>query len=138
MATRGRKAEHAEALELIGYGLAKFAGPKKGKNEIANSMAKNRNAFFQILVDAGIATSLSAVSNRQDKYDPFFGTKKGYASEKKVSIYGPRKERFDNVIGHLSMAQYIEFINSLIAIETGNEVDEKTLQLVNSAKAVVY
>lgn len=129
-----KKAEHAEALELIGYGLAKFAGCQKGKNEIANLLAKNRNAFFQRLVDVGMVKSTYAISNRQDYYDPFFGIKKGYTTEYKVSIYKPRKERLDSVIGHLDINQYAEFIEAIIASETGLTVDEKTLQLINTAK----
>ena len=104
----GKKAEHAEALELIGYGLAKFAGPQKGKNEIANRLAKNRNAFFQRLVDIGMVKSTNAVSNRQDNYDPFFGIKKGYTKKSKVDIYKPRKERLDLVIGNLDLNQYAD------------------------------
>lgn len=129
-----KKAEHAEALELIGYGLAKFAGPQKGRNEIANRLAKNRNAFFQRLVDVGMATSKNAVSNRQDNYDSFFGTKNGYKGKNRLAVYGPRKKRLDSVIGHLDLNQYVDFIEAIIASETGVAVDEKMLQLINAAK----
>ena len=126
------KAEHAEALELIGYGLAKFAGPQKGRNEIANRLAKNRSTFFQKLVDIGMAKSKNAISNRQDYYDPFFGTKEGYKS--KVNVYKLRKESLDSVIGHLDFNQYTDFIEAIITNETGGTVDKKTLQLIDAAK----
>ncbi len=133
----GGRVEHADALELIGYGLAKFAGPNKGTNEIANHMAGSRSAFFKRLVDAGIAKSKNVVSNRQDNYDHFFGTKKGYITEEKLRVYAPRKDRLDSVVGNLTMSEYSDFIESIIATEIGSSVDDKTLDLINKAKAAL-
>ncbi len=120
---RGRiKSEHAGALELISYGLAKFAGPTKGTNVIANYMAKNRSAFFKLLVDKGLVSSSNAASNRQDNYDPFFGTKIGYVADAKMKIYAPRKERLDSVLGHLSILLIILFIRKFIHSSTLDKI----------------
>lgn len=136
---RGRmKSEHAEALELISYGLAKFAGSQKGTNVIANHMAKNRSAFFKLLVDKGLVNTSNAASNRQDNYDPFFGTKVGYVTDAKKKIYEPRKERLDSVLGNLSMEEYAELIFAIIDDECGKEITEKHKKLIKEAKAVIY
>lgn len=132
MSDSKRRIEHAEALELIGYGLAKHAGSVKGKNVIANYISGSRSAFFQMLVDSGIATSKSAVSNRQDNYDPYFGTKRGYF--KKAKVFAPRKARLDAVVGNLSMEEFAAFIMAIISDETGKTVSEEMQQLIRRAK----
>ncbi len=125
------RVEHAEALDLIAYGLAKFAG-SKGKNEIATYISGSRSAFFRRLVEVGIAKSTNAVSNRQDHYDPFFGIKKGYHQKSKE--YAPRKERLDSIVGNLSLEEYAAFIEVIIDNETGKPVSSDMLQLIERAK----
>lgn len=58
MAQQKAKNKHSEALDLIGYGLAKFAGPTLRKNAIASHISGSRNAFFRRLVEVGIINIL--------------------------------------------------------------------------------
>ena len=131
MAQQKAKNKHSEALDLIGYGLAKFAGPTLRKNAIASHISGSRNAFFRRLVEVGIATTSNVVSCRQDNFDPFFGTKRGYTS--KVTQYSPIKERIDAVVGSMDMSQYAEFIEAIIAKETSGVVDSKYSKLIEDA-----
>ena len=131
--------EHSDALELIAYGLAKFAGKEPRKNVFANKIAKNRNAFFQMLVDKGIATSKSAVSTRQDNFDPFFdNSKKGFLRDDIVKRYSVIKARIDAVVGTLKVDEYVDFVNALIANECGEKVSKQYISLIEISKKAVF
>lgn len=134
-----KQSEHSAALELIGYGLAKFAGTEKGKNVFANSIDKNRNSFFKRLVELGIATSTKAVSVRQDNYDPYFPNgKSGFVRNDIVKRYNQIKPRIDAIVGSLSMDEYIKFVNALIDVECGKSVSEEQQALIDVAKRAVF
>lgn len=57
----------AETLNLIGYGLAKF-----DLDFVKEFDFKTRAAFYQYIVDLGLAKTIKAVTNRQDSFDPYF------------------------------------------------------------------
>lgn len=61
------KHENYETLNLIGYGLAKFS-----RAFIKEYGFKTKTAFYQHIVDIGIADTVGTVKNRQDLFDPFF------------------------------------------------------------------
>ncbi len=57
----------AETLNLIGYGLAKF-----DLDFVKEFGFKSRAAFYQYVVDLGLAKTIKAVTNQQDSFDPYF------------------------------------------------------------------
>lgn len=57
----------SETLNLIGYGLAKF-----DLNFVREFGFETKAAFYQYIVDLGLAKTIKAVSNRQDSFDPYF------------------------------------------------------------------
>lgn len=57
----------SETLNLIGYGLAKF-----DLDFIREFGFETKLAFYQYVVDLGLAKTIKVVSNRQDSFDPYF------------------------------------------------------------------
>lgn len=61
------KEKLTEVMNLVGYGLAKF--DRAFAREFG---CESKSAFCQMLVNAGLASSVRAVFNRQDSFDPYF------------------------------------------------------------------
>lgn len=57
----------SETLNLIGYGLAKF-----DVDFVKEFGFETKSAFYQYIVNLGLAKTIKAVSNRQDSFDPYF------------------------------------------------------------------
>ncbi|HCS87265.1 MAG TPA: hypothetical protein DIW30_02200 [Bacteroidales bacterium] len=56
-----------EIMNLIGYGLAKF-----DKAFVLEFGFDSKSAFSRFIVDLGLASTVKAVFNRQDSFDPYF------------------------------------------------------------------
>ena len=65
------KHENYEVLNLIGYGLAKF-----DINFVKFFGFKTKTAFYEYIVQLGVAETIGTVKNRQDLFDPFFDNKR--------------------------------------------------------------
>ncbi|NOT65568.1 MAG: DUF3883 domain-containing protein [Methylotenera sp.] len=98
------KHKNYEALNLIGYGLAKF-----NNDFVIEFGAKSKSEFYEIFVLNGIADTASTVKNRQDLFDPFFDNgRKGWWQ--KGDAYIHRKVFIDSLFGNLNAADYASVV----------------------------
>lgn len=67
MNEKEREERKSEILNLIGYGLAKF-----DKSFALEFGFDNKSAFCRFIVELGLASTVRAVFNRQDSFDPYF------------------------------------------------------------------
>lgn len=102
-------------LNLIGYGLAKF--DMKFVNEIGFS---TKQAFYNHMVEIGVAETTGVIKNRQDLFDPFFDNKrKGWWQ--KGDAYIHRKIFIDSLFGDLDAKTYASIVNLHLKSEFGEE-----------------
>jgi len=98
------KHENYEVLNLIGYGLAKF-----DMDFVKIFGFKTKTAFYEYIVQQGIAETIGTVKNRQDLFDPFFdNTRKGWWQ--KGDAYIHRKIFIDSLFGHLEASAYANIV----------------------------
>ena len=98
------KHENYEVLNLIGYGLAKF-----DMSFVKFFGLKTKTAFYEYIVDQGIADTIGTVKNRQDLFDPFFdNNRKGWWQ--KGDAYIHRKVFIDSLFGSLDASSYANIV----------------------------
>lgn len=98
------KHENYEILNLIGYGLAKF-----DMAFVKYFGFKTKTAFYEYIIQKGIAESVGTVKNRQDLFDPFFDNKrKGWWQ--KGDAYIHRKIFIDSLFGSLDADAYANIV----------------------------
>jgi len=98
------KHENYEVLNLIGYGLAKF-----DMSFVKFFGLKNKTAFYEYIVDQGIADTIGTVKNRQDLFDPFFDNdRRGWWQ--KGDAYIHRKVFIDSLFGSLDANAYADIV----------------------------
>lgn len=98
------KHRHYQVLNLLGYGLAKF-----DKSFIQAFGCETKTAFYQKMVDDGIAETTGVVKNRMDLFDPFFDNgRKGWWQRKEA--YHHRKLLIDNLFGQEDVDSYAEMV----------------------------
>ena len=120
----GKKAPHADALNIIAYGMAKFAGSEKGNYLFAkeNLGYASRSSFYKELVRLGLAKSLNALSNRQDGFDCVFDNGKvGWKTGNKPKQYKDLKAKIDAVAGNLDANEFACFAKAVIEYEIHGE-----------------
>lgn len=98
------KHENYEILNLIGYGLAKFNEP------FVNEFGfKTKSAFYDYIIQSGVAETVGTVKNRQDLFDPFFDNgRKGWWQ--KGDAYIHRKKFIDSLFGDYDAKGYAEIV----------------------------
>ena len=106
----------SEILNLIGYGLAKF--DLKFVNEFG---FKTKTAFNQYIVDIVLASTVKAVSNRQDSFDPYFDNgRRGWFQRKQrehIKLFIDSLFGNENAIGFANIVKlYIQDFNSNISL----------------------
>jgi len=98
------KHENYEILNLIGYGLAKF-----DMAFVKYFGFKTKTAFYEYIVQNGIAETIGTVKNRQDLFDPFFDNKRrGWWQ--KGNTYIHRKIFIDSLFGSLDASSYANIV----------------------------
>ncbi len=98
------KHENYEVLNLIGYGLAKF-----DMSFVKHFGVKTKTAFYEYIVQKGIAETVGTVKNRQDLFDPFFDNKRrGWWQ--KGDAYIHRKIFIDSLFGSLDASAYANIV----------------------------
>lgn len=103
------KHENYEILNLIGYGLAKF-----NMMFVKYFGFKTKTAFYEYIVQKGVAESVGTVKNRQDLFDPFFDNKrKGWWQ--KGNAYIHRKVFIDSLFGSLDAGAYANIVRLYLA-----------------------
>lgn len=98
------KHQNYEVLNLIGYGLAKF-----DMSFVTFFGFKTKTAFYEYIVEQGIADTIGTVKNRQDLFDPFFDNdRKGWWQ--KGDAYIHRKVFIDSLFGSLDANAYADIV----------------------------
>jgi hypothetical protein len=117
------KHKNYEALNLIGYGLAKF------NNDFVSAFGeKSKSKFYELFVMNGIADTASTVKNRQDLFDPFFdNSRKGWWQ--KGDAYIHRKVFIDSLFGSLNAADYAAVVKLYLLNE--NKVSGFDMQAIS-------
>ncbi len=102
-------------LFIIGYGLSKFTGSERGKNEIIKRMGyASRNAFFNELLSNGVITSKGSLSNVQDGFDAHFPNgKRGWLDRNHMVQFGNMKNRIDPILGSYDIDEYATLIKNI-------------------------
>ncbi len=102
------KHENYEILNLIGYGLAKF-----NIEFILPFGFSKKMAFYNYIVEIGLAETVGTVKNRQDLFDPFFDNgRRGW--HQKGDAYIHRKLSIDNFFGSLDATDYADIVKMYI------------------------
>ncbi len=98
------KHKNYEILNLIGYGMAKF-----GTRFINQFGFKTKSAFYEYVIQSGVAETVGAVKNRQDLFDPFFDNgRKGWWQ--KGNAYIHRKQLIDSLFGEYDVKNYVQIV----------------------------
>lgn len=114
MANKGKKHEHYEVLNFIGYGLSKF-----NMDFVYKYGYSTKTAFYEYIVSLGIAETVGTVKNRQDLFDGMIegGQRKGWWQ--KGSIYKHRRDFIDSKFGDLDVSEYVEVVKMAIEKDLG-------------------
>lgn len=97
----------SEVMNLIGYGLAKF------DTELTSCLGfKSKSEFARFIVSKGLASTLRAVFNRQDSFDPYFpnGRKGWHQRNQREHI----KLLIDGLFGNLNSQQFANLVYGLV------------------------
>lgn len=123
------KHKNYEALNLIGYGLAKFSNAF-----ILEFGAKSKNEFYENLVKTGLADTTGTIKNRQDLFDPFFDNgRKGW--HQKGDAYIHRKFFIDGLFGTLNVTDYASIVKLYLQSENKqNLVDTSNISPIIKSK----
>lgn len=117
------KHENYEILNLIGYGLAKF-----DMSFVKFFGFKTKIAFYEYIVQQGIAETIDTVKNRQDLFDPFFDNKrKGWWQ--KGDTYIHRKILIDSLFGSLDTSAYANIVK--LYLQDKFALVDKTIQEIS-------
>lgn len=98
----------SEIMNLIGYGLAKF------DTELTSYLGfKSKTDFARFVISKGLASTLRAVFNRQDSFDPYFsnGRKGWHQRNQREHI----KLLIDSLFGTLNSQQFANLVYGLVS-----------------------
>lgn len=104
--------ENYYILNLIGYGLSKF------NFDFVNTYGfKTKTAFYQYIVDIGIAQTKGTVQNRQDRFNGMNpnSTLKGWWQDGDRSDYKFRKDYIESFFGNLNVVDFVNVVKISIA-----------------------
>lgn len=126
------KHQHYHALNLIGYGLARY-----DKQLVHEFGFRSKQAFYKYIVSKGIAETTGVVKNRQDLFDPFFDNgRKGWWQ--KGDAYIHRKlfieASFPDEVENLT--QFAELIEIYLGgdVDASDKVVQKPISPVTKSK----
>ena len=99
------KHENYEILNLIGYGLAKF-----NMDFVKCFGFKTKTAFYERIVQMGVAETTGTVKNRQDLFDHFFDNgRRGWWQ--KGDMYIHRKLHIDALFKNAGVEEFAKVVN---------------------------
>ena len=119
------KHKNYNTLNLIGYGLSKF-----DKNFVKAYGFATKTAFYEHMVELGVAETTGVVKNRQDLFDGMIegGSRKGW--QQKGSIYKHRMDYIDSLFGEMDVVQFVEIVRLSVAECTNNSEAIKSIQKI--------
>lgn len=125
----GGKHKNYDTLNLIGYGLSKF-----DKEFVKSYGFGTKTAFYEHMVDLGVAETTGVVKNRQDLFDGMVegGARKGW--RQKGPIYKHRMDYIDSLFGEMDVMQYVEIVRLSVA-ECSNAV--ATIKGIQHIKPII-
>lgn len=118
----------SETLNLIGYGLAKF-----DLDFVREFGFETKAAFYQYVVDLGLAKTIKAVSNRQDSFDPYFdnGRKGWWQRNQREHI----KIFIDSLFGSENAKGFANIVKLyILEVNPKVELDAKTITPIIKSK----
>lgn len=117
----------SETLNLIGYGLAKF-----DMDFVKEFGFETKSAFYQYIVDLGLAKTIKAVSNRQDSFDPYFdnGRKGWWQRNQREHI----KIFIDSLFGNETAKSFANIVK-LYILEENPKIDLKAERITPITKS---
>lgn len=117
----------SETLNLIGYGLAKF-----DLDFVKEFGFKTKSAFYQFIVNLGLAKTIKAVSNRQDSFDPYFdnGRKGWWQRNQREHI----KIFIDSLFGNENAKSFANIVK-LYILEENPKIDLKAQTITPITKS---
>lgn len=122
---KNKEQKISEILNLIGYGLAKF-----NLDFVYKFGLNTKSAFYNYIVDIGIAKTIKVVSNRQDSFDPYFDNgRKGWWQRKQREHI---KLFIDSLFGNENAQEYANIVKMFI-----KNFDEKVLLDKNKIAPIV-
>lgn len=116
MNSDGNKHKNYDTLNLIGYGLSKF-----DKDFVRAYGFQTKTAFYEYMVNLGVADTIGTVKNRQDLFDGMTegGKRKGWWQ--KGPIYKHRMDYIDSLFGEMDAIQFAKIVKLSVAECTGKE-----------------
>jgi len=129
-----QKHENYDILNLIGYGLSKF-----NTDFVQNYGFNTKTAFYEYIVNIGIAQTIGTVKNRQDRFDGMNpeNPRKGWWQDGDRTDYKFRKDYIDSFFGDLSVEDFVNVVKMSIAQKFGDKVlgNENLQKNENKVKA---
>lgn len=109
------KETKTEIMNLVGYGLAKF-----DTKLTAHLGFKSKSDFARYIISRDLVSTLRAVFNRQDSFDPYFpnGRKGWHQRNQREHI----KILIDSLFGELNVEQFASLIYGLINSDEERDV----------------
>ena len=99
-----------DTLNLIGYGLSKF-----DKDFVRAYGFQTKIAFYEFMVQIGVAGTVGTVKNRQDLFDGMVEGTKRKGWWQKGAIYKHRMDYIDSLFGMMDVAQFVEIVKLSVA-----------------------
>jgi hypothetical protein len=117
-----QKHKNYDILNLIGYGLSKFS-----KDFVKVYGFDTKTAFYEYIVNIGIAQTTGTVKNRQDRFDGMNpeSPRKGWWQDGNRADYKFRKDYIDSFFGNLDVENFVNVVKMSIA----QKFDDKVLAL---------
>ena len=122
---KGNKHQYYNILNLIGYGLSKF-----DKSFVEVFGFPTKTAFYEYIVELGIAETVGTVKNRQDLFDGMNldPNRKRKGWWQKGDIYKHRKDSIDSLFGNLNVNEYVEIVRLSISDSINDTSIVQTVQ----------
>jgi len=123
------KHKNYDTLNLIGYGLSKF-----DIDFVKAYGFATKTAFYEYMVQLGVAETTGVVKNRQDLFDGMVegGKRKGWWQ--KGPIYKHRMDYIDSLFGKMDAIQYAEIARLSVA-ECTNDI--KTVHEIKKISPII-
>ncbi|GBU24934.1 hypothetical protein R83H12_01570 [Fibrobacteria bacterium R8-3-H12] len=122
-----QKHENYNILNLIGYGLSKF-----NMDFVKVYGFNTKTAFYEYIVNIGIAQTTGTIKNRQDRFDGMNpeSPRKGWWQDGYRTDYKFRKDYIDSFFGNLGVEDFVNVVKMSIAQKfSGNVLDNANVNL---------
>jgi hypothetical protein len=127
----GKKHEHYETLNLIGYGLSKF-----NYDFIKMYGFSTKSEFYNYIVKIGIAETVGTVKNRQDLFDGMEPNTERKGWWQKGQAYKHRKDYIDSLFGNLNCKEYVDIVKLYIAETLSGPIKDEIIKTTTASPII--